>query len=39
MKDGDYYEGGYKEDKKDGQGLYIWENGSQYMGEFKNDLK
>lgn len=36
---GDFYEGEYKEDKKDGYGVYRWSNGSVYEGSFKNDLK
>ena len=35
----DKYEGEYKDDKKDGEGVFIWENGNMYKGSFCNDQK
>ena len=32
------YEGDYINDKKEGNGKYIWENGEYYIGQFKNGL-
>lgn len=34
MKFGDKYEGEYMMDKKCGEGVYTWRNGSQYKGQF-----
>lgn len=31
------YEGQYKNDKKDGYGLFVWASGNTYRGQFKND--
>ena len=33
------YEGNYLNDKKDGKGKYIFEDGNYYIGHWKNDLK
>ena len=30
--DGEYYEGQFKEDKKDGFGKYVWSKGNSYIG-------
>jgi len=30
--DGSYYEGQFKEDKKDGFGKYSWSDGDKYIG-------
>ena len=35
----DRYEGQYKNDKKNGFGIYSWKDGTSYEGEFLNDLK
>ena len=34
-----FYEGEWREDKKDGQGKERWEDGSWYKGQFKKDNK
>lgn len=31
------YWGDWKDDKKDGYGIFKWENGKEYVGEWKND--
>jgi hypothetical protein len=31
--------GGWKDDKRDGEGLMTWRNGSQYEGDFLDDVK
>lgn len=31
-KDGDSYEGCYENDKKSGEGVFIWRNGTTYLG-------
>lgn len=36
---GEYYSGEWKNDKRDGQGIWIPNNEDRYMGSFKNDLK
>ena len=36
--DGTKYVGGYKDDKKHGQGTLTLANGNKYVGEFKNGL-
>jgi len=36
---GDTYEGGLKEDKKDGKGVYTSPNGQLYDGDWKEDKK
>ena len=36
--DKDIYEGELKNDKREGNGKYIWENGDYYIGEFLNGL-
>ena len=35
---GDKYEGEWKKDKKEGEGVFIDRNG-KYEGEYKNDMK
>ena len=39
MWESDLYVGGFKEDKKNGYGIYTYTDGVKYMGEFKNDMK
>ena len=36
-KDGDKYEGGWRDDKRSGQGVYTWAYGGRYEGEWKDD--
>ena len=36
---GDTYDGEYKNDKKDGKGIYISIEGYKYEGEFKDGLR
>ena len=40
-RNGDYYEGTYKDGVRDGQGVYTYagESGNKYEGEWKNNLK
>jgi len=38
ITDGDYYEGGFVNQKRQGQGTYIWANGKKYVGNFYNGL-
>ena len=38
MESGDVYEGEFKYDKMDGQGVYKFKDGVIFTGEFKNDL-
>lgn len=33
------YEGNYKDDKKDGYGVFRWPSGSWFEGHFKNDYR
>ena len=33
------YEGDWINDKKEGNGKYIWEDGNYYIGQFKNGLR
>ena len=33
------FEGYYINDKKEGIGKYIWENGEYYIGQYKNGLR
>lgn len=33
------YKGSYVMDKKEGYGVYDWENGWTYKGNFKDDLR
>ena len=33
------YEGDYINDKREGNGKYIWENGNYYIGQWKNSLR
>jgi hypothetical protein len=35
--DGDKYVGEYKDDKRNGQGIYTFANGEKYVGEFKDN--
>ena len=37
-KEGDVYEGEFKDEKKHGQGKYSWSNGTKYEAQYKNDL-
>ena len=32
--DGRYHKGYYKQDKKDGRGIYIWSDGKKFIGEW-----
>ena len=34
FENGSYYEGSFKFDKKDGQGKYVWADGSNYNGQW-----
>ena len=34
---GDYYEGEFKENKRNGRGKYVFANGNCYEGKFRND--
>ena len=34
---GDKYEGDYKNDKRDGKGIYYYANGDREMGDYHND--
>jgi hypothetical protein len=36
-KNGDIYEGDFKNDKMEGQGRFIFDNGNTFEGRFKND--
>ena len=36
---GDKYIGEWKNDLKDGKGIYYYNNGDKYDGEYKTDLK
>ena len=36
---GDLYEGDWINDKREGQGTYVWKNGSKYIGSWKDDKK
>ena len=38
-KNGDVYEGNWKDDKRDGTGTITYKNGDKYEGEWKNDGK
>ena len=31
------YKGGFKDDKREGQGVYVWANGDRYEGTFNDD--
>ena len=33
---GERYEGGWKNDKKEGYGVFYWSNGDRYEGEWKD---
>ena len=39
MADGRRYEGQYKDDKKDGYGIFEWGEGKKYKGQWKNGKK
>lgn len=34
---GEYYDGEWFDDKKNGRGVYTWPSGVRYEGELKND--
>lgn len=36
-KNGNTFEGEWKKDKRNGQGVKFWLNGDKYIGEWKND--
>lgn len=38
-RDGDFYEGDWKDDQANGYGIYSSPDGTQYEGEWKNDLQ
>ena len=38
MKNGDRYEGDFKNDKPEGKGIIICKNGDKYEGDFKNGI-
>jgi hypothetical protein len=38
-KNGDSYEGNWKNDLRDGKGVFIWSDGDKYDGEWKKDMK
>lgn len=35
-KNGDFYEGAFKDDKRGGKGVFHWSDGYSYVGEFKD---
>ena len=37
--DKESYSGEWKQDKKEGKGVKVWNNGDKYDGEWKNDLR
>jgi hypothetical protein len=37
FSDGSKYVGEWKDDKRDGRGLYIFPNGTKQMGKFRDD--
>lgn len=39
FRNGDKYEGDWKDGKMDGNGVYEYANGGKYVGEFKDDNK
>ena len=38
-KNGDRYEGDYKNDKREGKGIMYWNDGDKYEGDWKNDKR
>lgn len=36
---GDKYEGGWRDNQKNGKGTYVYANGDVYEGNWKNDLR
>ena len=38
FKNGDKYEGDWKNDIKEGKGIYFFNNGDKYEGDFKNNI-
>ena len=36
-ENGDKYEGHWKDDKKEGKGIFTWIQGEIYIGEWKNN--
>ena len=38
FKNGDSYDGHWKNDKREGQGTLIYSNGDRYVGEWKNGI-
>ena len=39
MKNKEYYEGDWKNDLREGEGLFHWPNGQEFRGGYLNDLK
>ncbi len=39
LSNGDKYEGEFKNDKKNGYGIYFYDDGDKYEGVFENDKK
>lgn len=38
-RDGEKYDGTFKDDELDGTGVYYYANGDRYEGQFKNGVK
>lgn len=36
---GDYYEGEWIHDKREGQGFYRWSDQDEYQGEWKDNMR
>ena len=39
FKNDEYYEGDWKNDLREGEGLFHWPNGQEFKGSYLNDLK
>ena len=37
FRDGSYFKGHYKDNKKNGEGIFKWANNSEYKGQFLDD--